>query len=136
MTFRPPLATVSIGVAGLAALALAVPAHAGEEKKKDVGTFVAVATVTATANAAGGRHAVMTVQAGVDVIDPTLHGFAVKVQPRLRDAYTQELQAYAGGLAPGHTPDADYVARRLQLATDHVLGKPGGRLLLTGILVN
>jgi hypothetical protein len=131
MTFRPPLA-----LAVLAALALAVPARAADEKKKDTTTFVAIATLTASVTASDGRHAVMTVQSGIDVPDPVLHALAAKVQPRLRDAYTQELQAYAGGMVAGHPPDADYVARRLQLATDHVLGKPGARLLLTGILVN
>jgi hypothetical protein len=122
----------SLGVMALSAQ----DAVASDEKKKDTTTFVAIATVTATVLSPGGRNGVMTVQTGVDVPDPVLHALTAKVQPRLRDAYTQELQAYAGGLGPGRPPDADYVARRLQLATDHVLGRPGGHLLLTGIMVN
>jgi len=54
----------------------------------------------------------------------------------LQDAYTQALQAYGGALRAGTLPDADYVARQLQTATDHVLGKPGARLLLCGLMVN
>jgi len=78
----------------------------------------------------------MTVQAGVDVSDKALHDYAAKLTPRLQDAYVQVLQLYAGGLAPGAPPDADYVARRLQEATDRVLGKPGARFLIGGIMVN
>jgi hypothetical protein len=46
------------------------------------------------------------------------------------------LQAYAGGVPPGSPPDVDYVARRLQQATDRVLGRSGGRLLIGGIMIN
>ena len=122
----------------LALLALCLlPAIArADDKKKDKGTYVTIDTLTATAVAANGRHEVMTVQSGVDVPDPVLRALAEQVQPRLRDAYTQVLQIYAGGLPPGSPPDADYVARRLQQATDQVLGKPGGRLLIGGIMVN
>ena len=36
----------------------------------------------------------------------------------------------------GTPPDIDYLCRRLQGATDRVLGKPGGRFLVGGIMVN
>jgi hypothetical protein len=120
----------------LLALSLLPAAAHADDKKKDKGTYVTIDTLTATAIAANGRHEVMTVQSGVDVPDPVLRVLAEQVQPRLRDAYTQVLQIYAGGLPPGSPPDADYVARRLQQATDQVLGKPGGRLLLGGIMIN
>jgi hypothetical protein len=123
-------------LAALLALSLVPAAAQADDKKKDKGTYVTIDTLTATAIAANGRHEVMTVQSGVDVPDPVLRGLAEQVQPRLRDAYTQVLQIYAGGLPPGAPPDADYVARRLQQATDQVLGKPGGRLLIGGIMVN
>jgi hypothetical protein len=86
--------------------------------------------------AGDGRHQVMTVQAVVDAPDPALRDYAEKVTPRLRDAYTQALQLYAGGLVPGAPPDADYVARRLQEATDRVLGRRGGKFLIGGIMIN
>ena len=82
------------------------------------------------------RAAIMTVQAGVDVPDKTLRDRAEKLTPRLQDAYVQVLQLYAGGLVPGAPPDADYVARKLQEATDRVLGKTGGRFLIGGIMIN
>ncbi len=118
-------------------LAFLLPAAAfAADGKKEKGTFVTIDTLTATVIALNGRHQVMTVQSGVDCPDPKLHALAESVQPRLRDAYTQVLQLYAGGLAPGAPPDADYVARKLQDATDRVLGKPGGRFLIGGMMVN
>lgn len=119
----------------LLALLLAAPAPAFAEKQEK-STYVAIDTLTATVIAPNGRRQVMTVQAGVDAPNPGLHDYVEKVTPRLRDAYTRELQLYAGGLVPGAPPDADYVARRMQEATDHVLGKPGGRFLIGGIMIN
>ncbi len=118
-------------------LALLGPALAvAAEKKSDKGSYVAIDTLTATVLAGNGRHEVMTVQSGVDAPDPALRDYVEKVTPRLRDAYAQELQLYAGGLPSGSPPDADYICRRLQAATDRVLGKPGGRFLIGGIMVN
>ena len=57
-------------------------------------------------------------------------------QPRLRAAFTEALQLYAGGLAPGAPPDPDYLGRKLQEVADRVLGRPGGRFLFGGIMVN
>jgi hypothetical protein len=114
-------------------IALAGPALADNREE---GTYVAVDTLTATVLADNGRHQTMTVQAGVDVPDTALRDYAVKVTPRLQDAYTQVLQTYAAGLVPGAPPDADYLARRMQEATDRVLHKPGARFLIGGVMVN
>ena len=112
-------------------------AAAAEEKKKDnKTTYVPIDTLTAMVMASNGRHAVLTVQSGVDVPDPALNARALSVTPRLRDAYVQVLQTYAGGLQPGAPPDPEYVGRRLQQVTDQVLGKPGGKFLFGGIMVN
>jgi hypothetical protein len=111
-------------------------ALSAEEKKKAGGGFIQIDTLTAQVTAAGGRHAVMTVQSGVDVQDEKLHAYAALVQPRLRDAYNRELQVYASGMPPGAPPNADYIAQRMQQATDRVLGKPGGRWLIGGVMIN
>jgi hypothetical protein len=119
----------------LPALLLALPGPALAEKKEE-GAYIAIDTLTATVLAGNGNHQIMTVQAGVDVPDKALRDYAAKLTPRLQDAYVQVLQLYAGGLVPGAPPDADYVARRLQEATDRVLGKPGGKFLIGGIMIN
>jgi hypothetical protein len=124
----PPLVLLSL------LLPAALPGPALAEKKQE-GAYVVIDTLTATVPSPG-RHQIMTVQAGVDAPDKALHDYAEKVTPRLRDAYASVLQTYAAGLAPGQPPDADYVARRLQEATDRVLGKPGGRFLIGGIMIN
>ena len=121
---------------GLCLSLLASASAFAGEAKKEKGTYVSIDTLTATVPTGGGHHQVMTVQAGVDCPDPALRDFADKVTPRLRDAFAQELQLYAGGLPSGSPPNADYIARRLQAATDRVLGKPGGRFLIGGIMVN
>jgi len=117
-------------------LPAAFPYAASAAEKKEKGTFVTIETLTASVIAAGGGHHVMTVQSGVDCPDPKLHEYAEKDQPRLRAAFNEALQVYAGGLAPNAVPDADYLARKLQDVTDRVLGKPGGKFLLGGIMVN
>ena len=116
-------------------LPAALPGPALAEKKEE-GTYVQIDTLTATVLAGNGRRQIMTVQAGVDVPDKALRDYTQRVTPRLQDAYTQVLQLYAGGLVSGAPPDADYVARRLQEATDRVLGKPGGKFLIGGIMIN
>lgn len=117
-------------------LIAAAPAAALAREEKDKGTFVTVDTLTATVLAANGRRQVMTVQSGVDVPDLKLRALAEASEPRLRDAFAQELQAYASSLPSGTPPDLDYLCRRLQGAADRVLGRPGGRFLVGGIMVN
>jgi hypothetical protein len=108
-----------------------------EEKKKGGGiSYIQFRTLTATIFRADGRRGVLTVEAGVDVPDPALRDRASISQPRLRAAYVQFLETYAGSLTPGAPPDADYVAHSLQQQTNNVLGRPGARLLIGTILIN
>ncbi len=120
-----------------AALVLLAPAlaHAEAEKNKKP-PYLSISGLGATIVRWQGGHGVMTVDAGIDVPDPALRDYADLVLPRLKDAYARTLQDYAGNLQPGAVPDADYMARKLQQATDRILGKPGARLLLGGIMVN
>jgi redox-sensitive bicupin YhaK (pirin superfamily) len=120
----------------LACAAPTAPVLAAEGKATDKTTYVSIDTLTATVTAGNGRRQTMTVQSGVDITDPVLRATATASTPRLRDAYTLILQVYAGGLQSGTPPDPDYLARRLQGATDQVLGKPGARFLIGGIMIN
>ncbi len=124
-------------LAAVAAATLFLPslAHAAEDKKPK-GSFLAIAGLAATVIRTDGGHGVMTVEAGIDIPDPVQRAYADSVQPRLRDAYAMAIQAYAGGLTPGTLPDPDYLGRKLQAATDATLGKPGGKLLIGGLMIN
>lgn len=122
----------------LAAATAPLSAHAqANEKKKGGGiSFVQFQTLTATVFRGDGHRGVLTVEAGVDVADAGLRSRVNIAQPRLRAAYIQFLQAYAGGLGPGAPPNADYLSQQLQQQTNMVLGQPGARLLLGTILIN
>jgi hypothetical protein len=121
-----------------AAVILLAPALARADgaDKSQKGEFIEVPDLAATVMRPDGGHGVLTVEAGVDAPDPRVHAYVLLAMPRLQDAYAQILQAYGGALRPGTAPDADYLARRLQAATDQVVGRPGARLLLGGLMVN
>lgn len=123
----------------LAAL-LAVPpaaAVAGEEKKKTGGeSYIPISTLTAYTLRPGDRRGVMTVECGLDVPDAALRSKVDLILPRLRAAYVQQVQIYAGGLPNGAPPNPDYIARNLQRVTDQVLGKPGARVLMGAVMIN
>ena len=123
----------------IAALSAVLPASAlaGEDKKKAGGdSYLPINTLTAYTIRPGARRGVMTVDCGLDVPDPALRARVELVLPRLRAAYVQQVQIYAGGLPSGAPPNPSFLARNLQRATDEVLGAPGARVLMGAVLVN
>ena len=134
MRRRLVLALIALAAAP-AGLALA---SEGEPKKKKTGgeTFLGVQTLTAYTVKPGGRRGVMTVDCGLDVPDPKLRERAQLMMPRLRAAYVQLVQIYAGGLPAGYPPNPLYLAQALQRTTDDLLGQPGARMLLGSVIVN
>jgi hypothetical protein len=123
----------------LAAALAALPALAvaKEEKKKKGGeSYVPIPTLLGTTRRPGGRRGVLTVECGLDIPDGRLRELAELSLPRLRSAYAETVQAYAGGLPTGSAPDAEFLAQALQRNTDAVLGRRGARLLLGTVLVN
>ena len=126
-----------LALAAVLSLVPAVASASGGEKKKGGGvTYVQIKAVSATIMRRDGSRGVITVECGVDVANEALRARANTVQPRLRDAYAGLLQSYAGGLPKATVPDADYLAREMQKATDRGLGKTGGRFLIGTILIN
>lgn len=121
-----------------AALPLAARASGGE-KKPAAGpgsSYLRINTLTAYTTRPGQRRGVMTVDCGLDIPDPALRQRAELVLPRLRAAFVQTVQIYAGGLPMGAPPNPDFLARNLQRSADEVLGKKGARVLMGAILVN
>ena len=125
-------------VIALLALAPALARAQDETKRKKGGgaSFIQLDPMTATILRPDGRRGVMTVEVGVDAPDPALHARAAQSIPRLRAAYSDVVRNYAAGLPLFTPPNADYLSLQLQRQTDEILGRPGARLLLGGILVN
>jgi hypothetical protein len=124
----------------IAFAALPAAAHAsggGDEKKKAGGeSYLPMDVLLGTTVRPDGRRGVLSVECGLDVPDKALRARAEASIPRLRAAFFQVVQAYAGGLSMGALPDADYIAASLQRRADAVLGRPGARVLLGPIVVN
>lgn len=129
-------------IAKLALIAALTPAVAtasdsGEKKKKTGGlSYIPLDSVSATTIRRDGRRGVISVETGLDIPNPALHDYALKVVPRLKAAFVQTVQIYGAGMTPGLPPNVDFLARELQRQTDLTLGKPGARLLLGSVLVS
>jgi hypothetical protein len=137
MERRRLLLALSLGLAaGLPASARAREREDKEKKKGGGSSYIQINAISATITRLNGRRGVLTVETGVDVPNEKLRERVNLVLPRLRAAYVQTLQIYAGGLTPGTAPDADFLSRELQKETDRVLGQRGARLLLGAMLMN
>jgi hypothetical protein len=120
----------------LVTLALLPAVARGEDKKKTGGAnYIQIETLTAYTVKPGGRRGVLTVDCGLDIPDAALRARANLMLPRLRAAYIQSVQIYAGGLPSGLPPNPDFLSRNLQRLTDEVLGRKGARLLMGAVLV-
>lgn len=127
-------------LASLIAVALLLPAaaHAAAREEKKIGgaAYVPIEALTASTFKSGGRRGVLSIECGLDIPDAALRERAMMAMPRLRAAYVQIAQIYAGGLPADSEPNPDFIARALQRQTDLVLGRPGARVLLGAIMVN
>ena len=109
----------------------------GKEKKKGGGTsYIQLPTTNVTIMRRGGRRGVMSVGTGVEAPDPKVHDLAQASLPRLRAAFAQTLQIYAGGLPASQPPDAEYLSKALQRDADRVIGRPGAKVLLGAVMIN
>ena len=123
----------------LAAASLAAsPALASSAAKKPdaPSTYFALQPLTATAIRRDGRRGVMTLETGVEALDPKLMERARQSEPRLRAAFAQVLMTYTAGLPRGAAPDLNYLGGQMQEAADKVLGRKGSKVLLGSAMVN
>lgn len=125
-----------LAASAAAPLAAARAGEKAEDKPAAAASYIPLQTLTAYTNRPGGRRGVMTVDCGIDVPDPALHERADQNLPRLRAAYVETVQVYAGGLPAGYPPNPDFLARSLQRQTDQLLGARGARVLLGAIVIN
>ena len=126
---------------GLAALGTALAATEAEASGKSEGggapanAYIPLPTATATILRRDGRRGVMTVEVGVDVADPVLRTRADQSKPRLSAAFNEVVRLAGERMLPSAPPDVEWLSRALQAATDRVLGRPGGKLLLGTVMV-
>jgi len=127
-----------IALAALAALSPGVAAASGGEEKKKTGgeSYIPIQTLTAYTTRSGARRGVMTVDCGLDIPDAALRERAELVLPRIRAAFVQVIQVYAGGIPAGAPPNPDFIARNLQRSADQILGRKGARVLIGAVIVN
>ena len=123
----------------LAAASLAAPpafaGHGKEEKAAPV-TYFALQPLTATTIRRDGRRGVMTLEVGLQALDPALMERAQQSEPRLRAAFAQVLMSYTANLPRGSAPDLNYLGGQMQDAADKVLGRKGAKVLLGSAMVN
>ncbi|WP_031230247.1 hypothetical protein [Asticcacaulis sp. YBE204] len=112
-------------------------AASGAPKKKGGGAdFTQVPLITVFTQGRGGKHGTLSVEVGLDAQkNEKVMDMISKSMPRLRDAYSGRLQAYAAGLNPTSLVDLDYITRELQTATDTVLRQKGAKVLLGSVLL-
>jgi hypothetical protein len=78
----------------------------------------------------------MQFEYGLDIENPKVLALAIKLAPRLRDAYGRVLSQYAGSLyTAGEVPDMQFLAVRMQSATDRIIGKGNARFLVSSLMV-
>lgn len=138
MTLRPSLTAAVL--AALAVLSLAAPAPAAASEKKDKNapaqTYFALPPMAAAAVRRDGRRGTLTLESGIEALDPTVMARAQASQPRLRAAYTELLMVYASALPHGAPPNVDYLGVEMQKITDKVIGRKGARVLLGTAVIN
>jgi len=116
--------------------AVAKPAYGIRPNTSGSETFVqfmpAAATTFYGLRPAGQMH----FEYGLDIKNAAMRKRAIAMAPRLRAAYGKILAQYAGSLySPGEVPDIDYLATRMQSATDRILGKGRATFLIATLMV-
>ena len=130
---RRDLLTLSLALAAAPAVA---KAGSAPSSSSDAPRYSRLATLTATVVRSHGRRGVLSIEAGIDVADEGFRAVAVQSLPRLRAAYSQVVRTFGAAMIAGEVPNADRLARDLQVATDETLGRRGAQLLLGTILTN
>lgn len=99
-------------------------------------TFVPMPRLAAPVLSRTGTSGTLVAEVCLDVPNETLRNRARAYRPRLRAALRQALSTYGSvHMRPGGAPDADALARMLQVAVDQSLGARGARLLMVDLML-
>jgi len=125
---------------GLIAAALAVPAAADDggqnaqsarRKPTQLESYVMVEPLYASILQGARSRGLLLVEIGLDVPDAKLRDRVNQELPILRDAYVRSLLVFAAtAVRPWRQPNVEEIAGRMQAITDHMLGRPGARVLM------
>jgi len=73
---------------------------------------------------------------GLEIENNDLRNKTRELLPRLQDTYTREFNQYAGTLyRSGDLPNAELISKRMQLATDQMLGEGNAVFLISNLMV-
>jgi len=127
-------------ILGLAALCAATAAIASPEAKEDAESsqspYVALDPIPVPIIRDGAGRGMLVVEFGIDAGTLDERKEAERLMPRLTDLYIQVLNLYASrDLMLNHPPDAETIGKRLQAATDQILGAKKGIVLFRQLLV-
>lgn len=127
-------------VIGLMALCAATAAGASPEAKESAESsqspYVALEPIPISIIRDGAGRGMLVVEIGIDAGTLDERKEAERLMPRLTDLYIQVLNLYASrDLVLHHSPDAEVIRKRLQQATDEILGAKKGIVLLRQLMV-
>ncbi len=126
-------------VLGLAALCAVTASHASEAKESAESSqspYFAVDPIPVSIIRDGASRGMLVVEVGLDAGTLDERKQAEEQMPRLTDLYIQVLNLYASrDLAMHHSPDAEVIRKRLQEATDQILGAKKCTLLLRQLMI-
>jgi hypothetical protein len=125
---------------GLVALCAATAASASPEAKESAESsespYVALDPIPVSIIRDGTGRGMMVVEIGIDAGTLDERKETERLMPRLTDLYIQVLNLYASrDLVIHHSPDAEVIRKRLQEATDEILGAKKGVVLLRQLMV-
>jgi len=125
-----------LGLAALLAAATARAGEASESAESSQSPYFAVDPIPISIIRDGSGRGMLVVEIGIDAGTLDERKKAEEVMPRLTDLYIQVLNLYASrDLVLHHSPDAEVIKKRLQQATDEILGEKKGVVLLRQLMV-
>lgn len=126
---------------GLAAICAASAANASEAESKESAEssqspYFAVDPIPVSIIRDGSSRGMLVVEVGIDAGTLDERKQAEEQMPRLTDLYIQVLNLYASrDLVIHRSPDAEVIRKRLQEATDQILGAKKGVVLLRQLMI-
>ncbi len=141
---KHPLHFINIALIGVfifcTAPAMAAPSSGSEDKESKIDSarpnYIEFPQMMSTVLDGYRVQGMVVLGFGLEIEDKELREKTRKLLPRLQDKYTRELNRYAGTLYRfGELPDAQLISKRMQFATDQMLGEGNAIFLISNLMV-